>query len=89
MDIFILLFSSIVEEIIFRKILFDYFTRKFKNKKKAIIFISILFFIAHKFSLKILFLTIILAVIKYKKSSINLCILVHFLYNMTLYFLYN
>lgn len=89
MIIFILFFSSIIEEIIFRKILFDYFTEKFKSRKKSIIFISILFFIMHKFSLKMLFLTTTLAFVKYKKNSTILCILIHIFYNMCLYFLYN
>lgn len=85
----ILIVSSIIEEILFRRFIFDYFKEKFKSRKKSIIFISFLFFIAHKFSLKILFLTIILAYVKYKKDSIKLCIFIHLTYNIIQYFLIN
>lgn len=85
----ILIISSIIEELLFRKLLFDFFKEKLKSRKSSVLLVSFLFFIAHKFSLKILFLTIILAFIRYKKESIFLCIFIHLAYNILLYILLN
>ncbi|WP_366944138.1 CPBP family glutamic-type intramembrane protease [Fusobacterium sp.] len=85
----ILIISSIIEELLFRKLLFDFFKEKLKSRKKSIIFVSFLFFIAHKFYLKILFLTIVLAFVRYKKNSIFLCIFIHLTYNIILYILFS